>query len=282
MRLGFLLLVWFVCWVGCAQPPEGRGDDAASPDGGVDAPDVIRFGDLRTEEIAARRAVVRFTTETPTSCEVDFGTAAQTLDQTATDPSMAQGELSTDHEVPLEDLVPATTYFWRGRVVDADGQMALTEVLSFTTLGDDATTGLQNFALGAAVVEVSSTFGGGGDDSTWGANKAFDGRMATEWATDGDGDAAHVTVDFGFVRKVTHFAFRSREMADGTSIVTQVQLRFDGGEPVGPFDTPDPDVRYEFRLEQGVAAQTATLEAVETTGGNTGAREVEFIGTPKE
>lgn len=280
-----------VFWVGvtaltcpaCSGSPSGS--DASGIDLGgsdVDEQAEVRFENLRVEELAARRAVVRFDTSVPTTCEVAFGTSEDALVESATDPNMAEGETTTAHEVPLEDLQPETTYFWQAVVVDATDLEWRSDVGSFTTTVDEATAGLQNFALGATVVSVSSNFGSGDHDSTWGANKAFDGQMTTEWATNGDGNDAEVTVDFGFVRKVTHFAYRSREMTDGTSIVTKVQLRFDDGEPVGPFATPDPDVRYEFRLEQGVASQRATLEVVESSGGNTGAREIEYIGTPKE
>lgn len=141
---------------------------------------------------------------------------------------------------------------------------------------------LQNFATGGVVSSVSSNFGGGDNASTWGANNAFDGQMSTEWATDADGDEATIEVDLGSVRKITHVAFRSREMSDGTSIIEQFQVRFDGGDPVGPFEAPDPDERYVHELENAQSGQVVRFEALRTTGGNTGAREIELLGTPKE
>ncbi len=66
-------------------------------------------------------------------------------------------------------------------------------------------------------------------------------------------------------------------MSDGSSIIRKLELRFDGdGEVRGPFETPDPDVRYEFALSPPLDAQRVLLRALETSGGNTGAREIEF------
>lgn len=244
----------------------------------------VEFKNIRVEELGPNRAVLRFDTSVPTSCEAEYGTAADELTLTATDPDMAEGELTADHEVPLEDLPADTEIFWRARVEDADGAIARSELQSFTTLPAEDTDlpPLQNFAMQGNVTTVSSNFGGADNDSTWGANNAFDGQMGTEWATNGDGDDAMIEVDLGSSRKITHFAFRSREMTDGTSIIEEVQLRFDGGEPIGPFATPDPDERYVFEFENAQQGQIVTLEAVTTTGGNTGAREIEFLGTPKE
>lgn len=243
----------------------------------------VTFSNIRIDELSATRAVARFDTSIPTDCEAEFGLSEDALDQRATDPSMEEGELSADHEVPLEDLEPQTEYFWRARAQTEDGEVFYSDVQTFTTLSDETELPpLQNFALDAVVMEVSSNFGGADNDSTWGASNAFDGQMATEWATNGDGDDAMLRVDLGSERKITHFAFRSREMADGTSIIEKVQLTFGDAATMGPFDTPDPDQRYVFELEMPQAASTVLIEAVQTTGGNSGAREIEFLGTPKE
>jgi hypothetical protein len=239
----------------------------------------VSFMNLRVEEIGPSRAVARFETSIPTSCEADYGLADDALDLTTTDPDMVEGQLLETHQVPFEDLAAGTTYFWRARVEDGDGTITLSEVLSFeTTAADTTAPAMQNFSMTGSVANVSSNFGGGDDDSSWGANNAIDGQMSTEWATNGDGDDAMLEIDLGSAKDLTHFAFRSRKMTDGTSIIESVQLRFDGGDTVGPFDTPDPDLRYLFELEAPVTAQMVTIEAVTTTGGNTGAREIELLG----
>lgn len=242
--------------------------------------DTVEFSNLRVEEIGATRAVIRFDTSLPTSCEVLYGGSRSKLDQSATDPDMEPGQLVTTHQVPLEDLAPDTGYFWRARAVDRENAVFLSEVDSFTTLTMQGSGLGANVALlenGAVVVAVSSNWGGGDNDSTYGANKAFDGQMTTAWSSAGDGDEAWVELDFGSERELRTFAFRSREMSDKSSIISKLQLVFDeGAETRGPFETPEPSERYQFELDPPVVAERVRLEALETSGGNTGAREIEF------
>lgn len=248
---------------------------------GMQAAVPVDFTEVRTEEISATRAVVRFNTSVPTTCEADYGLAPDMLNLTATDPNMADGELTVTHEVPLEDLMPDQLYYWRARATDADGVTSLSETFQFMTMpgmnaGDGVMTNVALAASGAGVMDVSSNFGGGSHDSTWGANKALDGMMATEWATAGDGDDAWLMVGFGQMRRLDQFTFRSRAMADGSSIIQSVRLVFDNGMTMGPFMTPDPTQAYTFPFDPPVMAGSVRVEAVQTTGGNTGAREIQF------
>ena len=239
----------------------------------------VEFIDLRVEEITANRAVVRFDTSVPTSCEAEWGTAEDALDNTATDPDMEEGELAIEHEVPLEDLSPDQVYFMRARATDAAGNTYYSDIESFRTMsGDDMPDGT-NVALmsaGSRVTDVSSNFGNAANDATWGASNAIDGSMSTEWSTNGDGDDAWVTIDFGQMRNIERFGFRSRKMADGTSIVTSVRIVLDGDAAMGPFSTPDPDERYVFDITPTLT-RSVRVEAVTTTGGNTGAKEIQFF-----
>jgi len=252
--------------------------------GGEDSPvavsgETVDFFDLRVEDVGANRAVVRFSTSQPTSCEAEYGLSENGLDQVALDPTMGVDSLAIEHDVALEDLAPGTTYFYRARVTDGDDQTFRSDIQPFTTL-PLAESNLMNVALRAAgttAIEVSSNFGGGDSDSDWGAHRAIDGRMSTAWATNGDGDGAFVTFDLGQERRLVRFGFRSRQMADGTAIVTQVRLVFGDGETIGPFDTPDPAQLYQFDLEPMRATRIVRLEAVATTGGNTGALEIQFF-----
>jgi hypothetical protein len=251
------------------------GDSSTDPD-----ETTLEFFDLRAEEIGSSRAVIRFTTSRPTSCEAEYGLAETALDQTAVDPAMGGDSLSFAHEVALEDLLPATLYFYRARATDEVGDAYRSQVLSFTTVAATAPLATTNYATaeGTTVAAVSSNFGGAANHETWGADHAVDGLQATEWATDGDGDDAWVELDFGSQRRLLRFEFRSRRMDDGSSIITSVQLVFDGSTVVGPFDTPSPDVLYGFDLQPPVSARTVRIEAVTTTGGNTGAREIRLLG----
>jgi len=241
----------------------------------------LAFVNLRAEDVSGTRAVIRFGTSRPTTCEAEYGLEQASLDRSATDPTMGPELYALDHEVPLEDLLPSTRYYYRARATDEQGATFRSEILQFVTDAAPVVSALTNFATldqGSTIAAVSSNFGGAANNATWGADNAIDGRMATEWATNGDGDEAWIDVDFGQQRQITRVEFRSRVMPDSTSIILSVQLRFDGGPALGPFSTPDPDVLYEFDLETAVIARRVLVEAMTTTGGNTGAREIRLLG----
>lgn len=286
----------FVLIVACTPPDEPNATDTGEPSAstlvegtllggttgqGLNPPS---FANLRVEDLGATRAVVRFETDIPTSCEAVFGSSTNDLSTVTTDPDMPDGELALEHAVPLEDLLPGHTYFWRGRVTNAEGEVYVSSVNEFTTAHAVEQGEGVNFALpssGAKVTGVSSNFGNGANDSTWGIENALDGKMATEWATNGDGNDAWAEIDFGTLRTISDFVFRSRKMSDRTAIVTSVQLTT--GEtlgPIGPFLTPDPDATYSFPIDPPLSTQIIRIEVLATTGGNTGAKEIQFYGEP--
>jgi hypothetical protein len=175
--------------------------------------------------------------------------------------------------------MPGTTYFYRAVVVDAAEQTYRSEILSFTTGMDTGATTGPNVALldaGSSISDVSSNYGGATNAMTWGANSAIDGMMATEWSSNGDGDDAFLEVDFGQSRRLAGFGFRSRKMTDGTSIIESVRLVFADGSMLGPYATPDPDQLYRFDFPVVVETTSVYVDALTTTGGNAGIKEVEF------
>ncbi len=307
MRAGLFVVVCGLAFPACsgsdtsARPDAGAATDAGSSatvdapmssdaqPGALDAgaldatPGDVQFTNLRVEEVGAYRAVLRFTTSRPTTCEAAFGLAASALDRTATDPNMEPGTYLEQHEVPLEDLVPNTTYYVVGRAVDPNDNVYTSMVLQFTTLTGAAVDSMVNVAAlarGSVVNAVSSNFGGGANDSTWGANKAFDDQMSTEWSSNGDGNGAFIEIDLGSTRSFAVVGFRSRKMSDGTSIIESFQLVLDGTTTLGPFASPDPDIRYLFQLGAPASARTVRLEAIATSGGNTGIKELQLF-TPQ-
>lgn len=238
---------------------------------------------LRLEELSATRVVARFETSEPTSCWVEFGASGGALGKIATDPDMAPGQTSITHRVPLEDLSPDTSYDWAARVETAGGAIVRSAAQTFRTATSTATVQGSNVALisaGARVIEVSSNWAHAQDDGSFGANSAFDGQMSTEWSTHGDGDGAFVTLDLSAPRSLHGIGFRSRKMSDGSSIIRSFRVSVIGGPELGPYETPDPDQRYEFRLNPPVNAQRLRISAVTTTGGNTGAKEIELWSEP--
>ena len=69
-----------------------------------------------------------------------------------------------------------------------------------------------------------------------------------------------------------------REMPDGSSIILAVRLIFEPGTiERGPFSTPDPAEFYRFEFNESIVVRSVLIEAVETTGGNSGAKEIQFF-----
>lgn len=241
----------------------------------------LEFSHLRVEDIGVTSAVVLFDTSLPSSCEVEYGLTQNNLDGHATDPSMTPGTLVLTHRVPLLSLSPATTIYYRARATDANLRSYFSDTLSLGTLSNDADAGSANVALlsaGTTIVGVSSNYGNADNASAYGANNAIDGELATEWATNGDGNAAYIVLDFGQNRTISKFTFRGRKMADGSSLMTSIRVVApESNNELGTFDTPNPDITYSLDLSSPMTVRQMRLEAVETTGGNTGAAEIQFF-----
>jgi hypothetical protein len=126
-----------------------------------------------------------------------------------------------------------------------------------------------NVASMARITDVSSEY-----SDAFGGRNAIDGDLSTEWSSAGDGDDAHIVLEFSDLMIVEGVGFRTREMTDGTSITLSFTVTVDGVTTYGPFEAgPGLAVAlvefsgYELRFD------------VETsTGGNTGAIEVEVYG----
>ncbi|MEM6733881.1 MAG: discoidin domain-containing protein, partial [Myxococcota bacterium] len=236
----------------------------------------------RIEEIGDASAIFRFETSVETTCEAEFGLSATALTERAQDPNMdPNNPYAIDHEVPLGGLIPATTYWVRARAEARDGTLAYSEVQSFTTLSTPSTDmiNVARMQMGSSIAGVSSNFGNSANDGTWGANNAIDGSPGTEWSSNGDGNDAFIVIDLGQSRTIEMVRFQSRQMTDGTSIIQRITLTANDVTYV-PFDTPSPDQMYSFTLEPAVATSSVRIDAVDTTGGNTGAREIELLGPP--
>lgn len=216
-------------------------------------------------------AVIRLTTDPATVCAVAFG-ETEDLGRIANDPAMS-GSAIEEHAVVLTDLQPDTSYSYRFTATDAAGNVYQTaELMTFRTdvpEGDEAAAGLgANVALEGTVRETSSEW----SEVFAGAN-AFDGDLTTEWSSAGDGNDASITVDLGRVVDVVGVAFRSREMADGTGITSEFSIEVDGGETFGSFPAGDRIASNVTMVE--FTGQTLRFDVDESTGGNTGAVEIE-------
>lgn len=213
-----------------------------------------------------RSATVQLVTRPPTVCAIAYGPTTA-LGSIADDPNMG-GTAVSHHTVVLTGLSPATTYRYRFTATDARGQVFQTpQLATFTT--PRATGGLgADVAVGAKVVAVSSQW-----SAAYSGANAVDGKLSTAWATAGNGDHAFITIDLRKPLAIDGVAFITRAMSDGSAITRTYSVLVDGSKKYGPFPagTPaDPRVaRVSFN------ARTLRYQVVSSTGGNTGALEVE-------
>lgn len=139
-----------------------------------------------------------------------------------------------------------------------------------TRIGTTTTSAAQapgtNLALQASITGVSSEF-----SDAFAAANAIDGSLSTEWSSRGDGNDAYIVIDLGAATDITGFGFRTREMTDGTAITNTYTVTIDG-ETVGPFEA-GPGLTV---TEYGATGQEFRFDMEDTTGGNTGAVEIEI------
>ena len=127
-----------------------------------------------------------------------------------------------------------------------------------------------NLSLDATVVETSSEF-----NADFAGAKAVDGSLSTEWSSMGDGDEAYIVIDLGTSMEITGIGFRTREMSDGTSITNSYTVSVDGADVIGPFDAGI----GLFVSDLSAIGQVVRIDMHTTTGGNTGAVEIEIYGS---
>lgn len=253
---------------------EGDSDSIAVATGVGQPGEVSDIADIIEGEVAFEfdtqtgTAALRLKTSIDAVCAVAYGPGPQ-LGALATDTDMA-GAGHSDHHPVLVGLDPGAEYYYRLQAIGPDGRSYASEVMTFRfpAAGSSAEPAAPNLALGAAVVEVSSEF-----SAAFAAPSAVDGDLATEWSSAGDGDEAFIVLDLGGQITVSGVGFRTREMADGTSITTAFTVTADG-TTYGPFEAGPglaiADVEFVGR--------TVRIDVHTSTGGNTGAVEIEVYG----
>lgn len=132
---------------------------------------------------------------------------------------------------------------------------------------------------GAKVVGVSSNYGNGANDSAFGANNALDGDLNTEWSSDGEGDNAWIEIELPLETHVTSIGFWTRTMTTSAQIFS-FRVITDRGEVYGPFELAGAGSIYYFDTD--LTAKRLRFESVSTSGGNTGAVEIEVFGEPAQ
>ena len=221
-------------------------------------------------------------TRLPVVCAVLYGTTT-TYGQLATSSDMGGGGITKHHPI-LTGLMPDTLYQIRLQGIGPDGTIYVGDNFTYQTPPAAAIKPSQppgkNVALvsaGASIKGVSSNYGGGDAASSYGANKAIDGDLNTEWSSNGDGDKAWIEIDLGKDTAITSLGFRTRTM--GTSAqIERFQVVTDKGQTLGPFDLPDAKSVYYFPVS--TTARTLRFEVLKSSGGNTGAAEIEVYAAP--
>lgn len=251
---------------------------SACADGSGDAAVTIRpFSDVQGSDIEFEndptfpgRAIFRVTTTEPLICAIVWG-ETESLGNFNNSLNM-NGTGIAQHDVFLPGAEPGKTYFYRLQGSGPDGTFYTSELATFT-LPDGATAAQTtdlgtNLALEASISSVSSEFSDG-----FAAENAIDGDLNTEWSSAGDGDESSITLDFGEEVHVGALAFLTRTMTDGTATTTTFTVETESGEVLGPFDAGNPADRRTAEVD--ITARTLTFDVASSTGGNTGAIEIE-------
>lgn len=239
--------------------------------------DEIVDGEIHVQDVGATSATVRVTTSVPVVCSVVYGTD-DSYGEISTDLDMGGGAHSS-HSAPLRGLEPDTEYHFRLQGTGSDGTIYRSEDMTFRTPPDsgeaaDLRRNLASTQFGATIMSVSSAYG---DSASWAAPNAIDGDPGTEWSSEGDGDAASITVQLAGESRITAVGLWSRTMETSAEI-REFRVVTDQDEILGPFVLPDAAMLYAFDVD--AVASWLRFEVVNSSGGNTGAVELAVYGEP--
>ena len=233
-------------------------------------------------DITSTTATVIATTTIEMACAVAYGKTTD-YGRLATDLNMAGGG-HANHHPQLFGLEPDTEYHLTFGGVGPDGTVYGYKDLTFRTkpAGTEAESRSQdkNLALaknGGRVTRVSSNYGSPSMDSSFGANNALDGNPSTQWSSQGDGNGAWIEIELAQDSHVTSLGFWTRTMGTSAQIAS-FRVVTDQGETFGPFDLADASAVHYFDVD--LTAKRLRFETVDSSGGNTGAVEIEVYGEP--
>lgn len=256
------------------SPPTPTVPPSDQRDLPADIAEVLQ-SDPTLSHIGPHSATMSVVTTIDLVCAVSYGPTTD-YGQIATDMDMAGGGHSNHHPL-LTGLQPDTEYHYRLGGMGPDGTVYRSADFTFRTPPESD--GLLQKPIGEkmplSIRDVSSNFGGGDNNSTWGAKNAVDGNSNTQWSSDGDGADAWIELDLPSESYVTSIGLWTRTM--GTSAqIHSFRVVTDSGKAYGPFQLNDAGSIYYFEVDF-VAAQIR-FEVVDSSGGNTGAVEIEVYG----
>ena len=267
--LSWLILVFLLgTLLSCTTDSQDKVHSLDDIPGGFDGPHV--------RDIGPHSAKIVFTSRVPIVCNVAYGTDANYGRLTL----MAMTGPLTDHEVSLLGLEPYTVYHYRITATDTASNIYQSDDLTFTTaegtekrqpIGEN----LASADAGARVIAGSSNWGGGDADSSFGANMAIDGNSGTEWSSDGEGNNSWIEIELAQTYDLNMIGFWTRTMGNSGQIYS-FKVVTDDGTQLGPYDLPDAATTYYFNVQ--VRAKRLRFEVQNSSGGNTGAVEIEAYG----
>ncbi|MBI4186678.1 MAG: discoidin domain-containing protein [Chloroflexi bacterium] len=228
---------------------------------------------LHVQDIGTHSAKIIFEANSPIVCNIAYG-IDKNYGRLAL---MAMAGPTTDHEVQLLGLEPNTTYHFRITATDLASKVYQSDDLTFATIQGDtkakpAGRNVAAISEGARIVGVSSNWGNGNLDSSFGGNKAIDGNPSTEWSSNGDGNSAWIEIELSQSFDLNTIGFWTRTMGNSAQI-SNFNVVVDDSQHLGPFNLPDASTIYYFQIE--VRAKRLRFEIESSSGGNTGAIEIE-------
>lgn len=254
-----------------ANPVEPSGPQEVVP-----AESILASGP-ETSELTSNSASIVAITEIALACRVEFGTNTD-YGRSATDTDMDAGG-HQNHGPLLLGLQPGTLYHYRLVGTGPDGTLYESRDYTFRTLPaseaespGDRGPNLALEASGARVIGVSSSYPGG---AQWAAENAIDGDPSTEWSSRGDGDDAWIEIELAKESAIGSVGFWTRTMGASAEI-SEFRVVTEDGRRLGPFQLDGPQSAQRFPVD--VTARRLRFEAVESSGGNTGAVEIEVYG----
>jgi hypothetical protein len=240
-----------------------------SPSTGIEPIESILATDIEiVADASGTSATFAVDTTIPVACAVIYGTD-DSFGSIAVDNDM-QGGAHQDHGPLLTGLAPDTEYQYVLQGSDVTGTIYRSDTLTFRTPPATDSDFGTNVAPAGTVTAVSSEF----SDSFAAAN-TIDGDLGTEWSTAGDGDDAWIEIDLGQAHEITAVSYRTRQMTDGTAITETFTMTIDG-QTLGPFIVSTTPIA----LDEPVTGHVVRFDADQTTGGNTGATEIEIYAAP--
>ncbi len=240
--------------------------------------DVFADGPPRITDLSGQDGTLLFVSSIPLACSVVYG-ETPAFGQIAVDQDM-NGGAHTDHHPALSGLKPDTEYHYRVQGTAVDGTLYASAVMTFRTprAAPAGPLNLASLDAGGRIVDVSSNFGSGPNDGSWGADSAIDGSRTTEWSSNGDGDGGFVEIALAREARLGAVEVWTRSMSNNTARIFKFTLTTDSGEVLGPFELPDAAKPHRFDID--VTAKSLRLDVVSSNGGNVGL--VEFAAYEAE